>query len=297
MPNYFANWNSFVPHKKETDLPKLDVIRGMLESCETRNGNNSSGCWVVVRLKRENEFINVFFNSERVDKEIFRRLNSLKGTVISLRSENEKPVIADTEDVESIQTTLVKAVAAGNLKMEDLPALLEFSKGNDLLYEKWQLFKRQLEYEGLAKTMEEVSQRTVELKSAIDQETDKLVKLKDIYKEVSQKRRELIRELDEALTFMQGEDYPHGSGRSGMNGYGAENLVMIKAGYHNLLEAIERFRPQKGIFVICGNKLHKIHHAYLEDKGRVFLLGSAQEFNRHGGDESHKIVDRILPLL
>ena len=47
---------------------------------------------------------------------------------------------------------------------------------------------------------------------------------------------------------MQGEDYPQGTDRSGLNGIGTENLVSIDTGYNNLLDAIEKFRPQKGIF-------------------------------------------------
>ena len=96
---------------------------------------------------------------------------------------------------------------------------------------------------------------------------------------------------------MQGEDYPQGTGRSGLNGLGTENLVHIDTGYNKLLQAFGQFRPQKGIFVICGDEIHKIHHAYLEDKGRVFLLGSSLEFNRRGREASREFVDRILHLL
>ena len=111
------------------------------------------------------------------------------------------------------------------------------------------------------------------------------------------RRSELLRELEDALVLMQGEDHPQGTGRSGLNGVGTENLVSIDTGYNNLLDAIEKFRPQRGIFVICGDEIHKIHHAYIEEKGRVFLLGSTQEFNRRGREASREIVDRILHLL
>lgn len=35
----------------------------------------------------------------------------------------------------------------------------------------------------------------------------------------------------------------------------------------------------------------------MEDKGRVYLLGSAKEFNKRAHEKSRKTVDRILHLL
>lgn len=157
--------------------------------------------------------------------------------------------------------------------------------------------KQQIDQEGVAKAKEELGEKNTKLQGAIDREWGKWYELNAIHQEVFEKQQELLRELEDALVLMQGEDHPQGTGRSGLNGVGTENLVSIDTGYNNLLDAIEKFRPQRGIFVICGDEIHKIHHAYLEDKGRVFLLGSAQEFNRRGREASREIVDRILHLL
>ena len=296
---YYATRGIRFNPPKDTELPILDEITGALIDVRSKPRKQDNWFWLIIRLMTGDDITSVFFAQEIVLSTDVELLNSLHGKTVTLRNKSGTPAIYTIriESEESIRTRLLDGVVAGIFKMEDLPALLEFFKGNDSQYEQWQLFKQQLEHDGLIKTREEVSRMTTKLRNAIDREQDKLCELNAIYHEVFEKKQELLRELDDALVLMQGEGYPQGTSRSGLNGIGTENLVSIDTGYNKLLQAIEKFRTQKGIFVICGDEIHKIHHAYLEEKGRVFLLGSAQEFNRRGHEESRKIVDRILHLL
>jgi hypothetical protein len=247
----------------------------------------------------DDDLVSVYFAQKAVLATDVDLLNSLYGRVVTLRSKSGNPEIStiSVKSEESLRSRLLDGVIANQYKMEDLPALIAFSKGDDSMFEKWQLFKQQIDQEGVAKAKEELSEKNTKLQGTIDREWEKWHELNAIHQEVFEKQQELLRELEDALVLMQGEDHPQGTGRSGLNGVGTENLVSIDTGYNNLLDAIEKFRPQRGIFVICGDEIHKIHHAYLEDKGRVFLLGSAQEFNRRGREASREIVDRILHLL
>ena len=296
---YFANNGRRFKPPKGSGLPVLYEITGKLVDARTKPRKQDNRPWLIIWLTADDDLISVYFAQETVLATDVDLLNSLYGRVITIRNNSGAPEICTirVKSEESLRSELLDGVVAGNLNMEDLPALLEFSKGDDSRFEKWQLFKMQLEQEGLVKTREEVNQRTAEMQNAIDREQGKLDELNAIYQEVFEKKQELLRELEDALVLMQGEDYPQGTGRSGLNGLGTENLVHIDTGYNNLLDAIEKFKPQKGIFVICGDEIHKIHHAYLEGKGRVFLLGSAQEFNRRGREASREIVERILHLL
>lgn len=294
---YFANGSRFNPPKR-AELPILYEITGKLIDARPKPRNNDD-YWLIVRLMTEDDLISVYFAQKAVLATDVDLLNSLYGRVVTLRSKSGNPEIStiSVKSEESLRSRLLDGVLANQYKMEDLPALIAFSKGDDSMFEKWQLFKQQIDQEGVAKAKEELRQKNTKLQSAIDREWEKWNELNAIHQEVFEKQQELLRELEDALVLMQGEDYPQGTGRSGLNGVGTENLVSIETGYNNLLDAIEKFRPQKGIFVICGDEIHKIHHAYVEDKGRVFLLGSAQEFKRRGREASREIVDRILHLL
>ena len=294
---YFANGSRFNPPKR-AELPILYEITGKLIDARPKPRNNDD-YWLIIQLMTENDLISVYFAQKAVLATDVNLLNSLYGRVVTLRSKSGNPEIStiSVKSEESLRSRLLDGVIANQYKMEDLPALIAFSKGDDSMFEKWQLFKQQIDQEGVAKAKEEFSQKNAKLQSAIDREWEKWHELNAIHQEVFEKQQELLRELEDALVLMQGEDYPQGTDRSGLNGVGTENLVSIDTGYNNLLDAIEKFRPQKGIFVLCGDEIHKIHHAYVEDKGRVFLLGSAQEFNRRGREASREIVDRILHLL
>jgi len=296
---YFADGGRGFNPLKESNLLALHEISGTLLDAHTKPRQHNKGYWLVVRLMSRDVVISVYFSQENVLSRDIDILNSLRGRAVTIRNNGGAPEVGTIEvkSEESIRTRLLDGVIAGRYKMEDLPALIAFSKGDDSMFEKWQLFKQQIDQEGVAKAKEKLSQKNTKLQSAIDREWEKWNELNAIHQEVFEKQQELLRELEDALVLMQGEDYPQGTGRSGLNGVGTENLVSIDTGYNNLLDAIEKFRPQRGIFVICGDEIHKIHHAYLENKGRVFLLGSAQEFNRRGREASREIVDRILHLL
>ena len=294
---YFANGSRFNPPKRAA-LTILYEITGKLIDARPKPRNNDD-YWLIVQLMTEDDLISVYFAQKAVLATDVNLLNSLYGRVVTLRSKSGNPEIStiSVKSEESLRSRLLDGVLANQYKMEDLPALIAFSRGDDSVFEKWQLFKQQIDQEGVAKAKEELGEKNTKLQGAIDREWGKWYELNAIHQEVFEKQQELLRELEDALVLMQGEDHPQGTGRSGLNGVGTENLVSIDTGYNNLLDAIEKFRPQKGIFVICGDEIHKIHHAYLEDKGRVFLLGSAQEFNRRGREASREIVDRILHLL
>ena len=285
---YFANGSRFNPPKRAA-LPILYEITGKLIDARPKPRNNDD-YWLIIQLMTDDDLVSVYFAQKAVLATDVDLLNSLYGRVVTLRSKSGNPEIStiSVKSEESLRSRLLDGVIANQYKMEDLPALIAFSKGDDSMFEKWQLFKQQIDQEGVAKAKEELSQKNTKLQGTIDREWEKWHELNAIHQEVFEKQQELLRELEDALVLMQGEDHPQGTGRSGLNGVGTEN---------NLLDAIEKFRPQRGIFVICGDEIHKIHHAYLEDKGRVFLLGSAREFNRRGREASREIVDRILHLL
>ncbi len=294
---YFANGSRFNPPKR-TALPILYEITGKLIDARPKPRNNDD-YWLIIQLMTDDDLVSVYFAQKAVLATDVDLLNSLYGRVVTLRSKSGNPEIStiSVKSEESLRSRLLDGVIANQYKMEDLPALIAFSRGDDSMFEKWQLFKQQIDQEGVAKAKEELNLKNTKLQSAIDREWEKWYELNAIHQEVFEKQQELLRELEDALVLMQGEDHPQGTGRSGLNGVGTENLVSIDTGYNNLLDAIDKFRPQRGIFVICGDEIHKIHHAYVEDKGRVFLLGSAQEFNRRGREASREIVDRILHLL
>lgn len=296
---YFADEGRGFNPPKESNLPALREIVGTLLDAHTKPRQHIKGYWLIVRLMSRDVVISVYFSQENVLSRDLDILNSLRGRAVTIRNNSGAPEIGTIEvkSEESLRARLLDGVIASRYKMEDLPALIAFSKGDDSMFEKWQLFKQQIDQEGIAKAKEEFSQKNAKLQNAIEREWEKWNELNAIHQEVFEKQQELLRELEDALVLMQGEDYPQGTDRSGLNGVGTENLVSIDTGYNNLLDAIEKFRPQRGIFVICGDEIHKIHHAYIEEKGRVFLLGSTQEFNRRGREASREIVDRILHLL
>lgn len=97
--------------------------------------------------------------------------------------------------------------------------------------------------------------------------------------------------------FLQGEDYLHGTYNNISLGVESDNIVRIDNGYKKLIEAFENFKTMKEVYVICENKIHKIHHAYLEEKGRAFLLGSSKEYLKNKPAEAKKLVDRIIHAL
>ena len=299
MPNYFVKRNKFVPPGKESDLPVLDAITGTLESCDVRAGNNSTGWWVVVRLKRDDDTVNVFFNSDNVGDDIMIRLHSLLGKTITLRSDKETPVIdiAGVKDEGSIRVTLLKGVAAGNIKAEDLPALLEFAKGKNEVFEKWSLFKQQIENEGLAKVKDNLDKVAKDAQDEIERREAKINELDDIKQGLLKKQEEMLSGVDKALMLLLGEDPYQGGYAAIPRDNESKNFVRIGKSYDELMSAFEEFRVKKGVFVISDGKIHLIHHAYLEDNGRAFLIGSSKEYLKTKPEDVKRIIDRIMRVL
>lgn len=299
MAIYFANRNHLNPPRREKDKPELESVTGVLLSFDTRPGNNSAGYWFIFRLQEGEEIISVYFKPEDIDDDDLSRYFMLRGMTVILRSHNNKPVL-DTISVKSegeIRADLLKGVAAGKIQMEDLPALLEFAKGKDGQNEKWALFKRQIEIEGLTSVKEDIARRIADEQDEIEREKAKLNQLQDIYQDVVKEKEERLRELNDAIMFLQGDDYLHGTYNNISLGVGSENLVRIDNGYKKLIEAFESFKTMKEVYVICENKIHRIHHAYLEEKGRAFLLGSSKEYLKNKPAEAKKLVDRIIHAL
>lgn len=299
MPNYFANGNRFRPHSNETGLPIIDSITGVLDSFISRSGNNPSGYWFIARVVCGDETFNVFFDPENVNNDDIQRFEFLQTKRIRLSCKNGMPFFNE-ESVDSewaIRAELLKGVTAGTIKMEDLQALVEFAKGNDMLNEKWQLFKKKTEEEGLEKVKEEMDKEVEKEQAAIEQKTALRNYLRGVYKDVLNEVNETLRKLNSALIFLQGEDYLQGTKATISYSSLSNNLVPIYDGYNHLLDAFEKFRTRKGVFVICGNTIHKIHHAFLEDKGRAFLLGSSQEFLRSKPEKVKEIIDEVYRQL
>lgn len=299
MPNYFANNNRFRPPKREKDLPVLDSITGTLEDWDVRPGNNESGSWFVFRIKKGDDHVNAFFRPDFVDDRDLSRLVSLVGNVITLRSYNDKPIldVIDVEPEESIRAKLLDGVLAGTIKEEDLPALLEFAKGKNDLFEKWKLFKQQIDNDGLLKTRENLEQQNAREQVAIKRESDKLYQLNEIYSTVTQEKERVLKELRTEIIFLQGEDGLEGTDGSLSYSFTSDSIVRIGHGYRNLMEAFEKIKTKNGVYVICDGRIHKIHHAYLEEKGRAFLIGSSKEYLRTKPEEVKKLVDQIHQIL
>ncbi|MBR5174297.1 MAG: hypothetical protein IKW89_00020 [Bacteroidales bacterium] len=294
MTLYFAHGNKLVPPNKNKDNPTLDMITGTLTRYGTKTGNNDSGYWLVISLKTDDDFVNVYFNPDQFDIAMFNRNESLLERTVTLRSIGGMPILnaIDTDSEASVRSGLLKGVTAGTINMEDLPALLEFAKGNVELFAKWQLFQKFIEKEGAEKVREDIEKDIKETQEEFDQFTAKRDHLYDIYKEAMDEMYGMLESLDSALYFLQGEEYLQGT-QYMFYGHHSENLVPIIDGYNNLLEAFEKFKTRKGVFVIIGNTIHKIHHAYLDDKGRAYLLGSAKEFRTSKPERIKEIIDEL----
>lgn len=300
MPNYFANNNHFVPHKNNPDLPVIDSVTGLLISCDTKSGNNSSGSWVVVRLRIDNDYTNLFFDSSNIDPQTHDYLFLFLNKRINVQCSKGKPIISVVEGADSemtIRAELLKGVASGNIKMDELPALMEFLKGEDKLFEQWMLFRKKIENDGLAKVLEELTEMASKLQNSISQEKNKLKEMEDVHEVVKRERDALLKELNSSLMILQGENSLQGSHFDSIFAHHSDELIPIENSYHGLIDSLQKAGSCKGIFVICGNTIHKIHHLFLESKGRAYLLGTEQEFNKTNPQKVKEIIDRIREIL
>lgn len=299
MVNYFANGSQFRPPKSDADAPVLESITGTLVSWDTRAGNSSSGKWLVIRIEKEDDYINCFFDVDSFVDADYDMLDGLKNRTVTISSAKSSPVI-NTINVKSeggIRERLLEGVAAGRVNADDLPALLEFANGNDEMFEKWNLFKKQLEADGLEKMKEDVDNKVSDCQNDIDRKRGELSKLCDIKESVATEKNRVLAELQSDLTFLQGEKWLESNRYSTSFGPGSENLVEIGVGYHGITEAFAKFKTQKGVYVICDGKIHLIHHAYLEEKGRAFLIGESKEYLRTKPEKVRQIIDDIHEVI
>ena len=298
MPKYFANKNRFVPSKadQENGLQSLDSITGTLVAINIRPGNSNSGLWLIFRVKKDYGYTDVFFDAINVGESEIDRYEFFRGKAVTIRSVNESPGIETmgAESEETIRASLLKGVAAGNIQTDDLPVLLEFAKGKDIPFEKWTLFKERIKNEGLEKTKEDIAKGAEAIRIAIEQEKKQLSRLKELRQEVNAEMESVLGEVYSALVFLQGEDSLEGSRVKLASAYRSGNLIPIGDGHIALMDAFEKFKTKKGVYVVCKDKIHRIHDAYVENGGRAFLLGTSKEFLRTKPDEVKKLIDKFL---
>ncbi len=290
MVKYFANNNKFTPSwdGHENGLQPIDNISGTLISSDIRPGRSPSGFWLVFNIKKTNGYyIDVFFDALNSSETNYTRYNILCGKTVTIKSIKGIPNIETvcTESEDSVRASLLKGVADGIIKMEDLPILLEVAKGKDVPFEKWDVFKQQLENERLAVVKEKTVDKADTLKKQIELEESRLHELKELLRKVDEDKTRMLTELYSSIMFLQGDKYPNN-----YLAYQSENLVNIGDGYNRLIEAFQKFRTKKGVYVICEDRICHIHDAYLEPDGRAFLLGATKSFKRTKVEE---ILDKI----
>ncbi len=241
-------------------------------------------------------YSNVFF--EAYDRESSNELqDGLKGKRIQLRCYNGKPSIqaAAPYSESEIQADLLKGVIAGTIKVEDLPALRAFSKGDVSLFEEWSVFKKQIESKGFEKVKEEVEENASRIQGRIKQEEAKLEELGKVYHDILLKKEAILAEISSALMLLQGEEGLQGTCSIHYH-HDTPEIVRIGDGYDNLNSAFQKAGTRKGLYVICENKIHKIHHIFLEEKGRAFLLAEEKEYLKKGPENIREIIDTVEKL-
>lgn len=300
MPKFFANKNKLVPSKEdqENGLQPLDSITGTLVSSDIRPGRSSSGFWLVFKIKRDYGYIDVFFDALSAGETEIDRYDILRGKAVAIKSVNESPYIetVGAESEETIRSSLLKGVAAGNIKMEDLPILLDVAKGKVVPFEKWDLFKKQIENEGFEKTKEKINEDAEAIRKEIEREEAQLSRVKALLCEVDAEKDKVLGELYSTLTFLQGENSLESGRIRFAAAYRSDNIIPVGESYCALMDAFEKFRTKKGVYVVCEDKIHLIHSAYIENGGRAFLIGTSKEYLRTKPEEVRKLTDKFLAL-
>lgn len=292
MATYFINGNKFVPPKSDQDIPALDSITGVFEFCDTKEKNNGYGYWLVMHLKVLDEYFYVYCTLSNVNTETFEVLGKVHGKRIKLTCENGCPLVQTLDPDYEFRVTLLKGLASGNIKKEDLPALLAFAKGEDELFEQWSLFKKQLEAEGLEDVKNQISEAISKKQKEIERDKERLHKLHEIESTVNSEKDALLKELSTSLRLLEGEESLRGT--CVYYGYGdTEQMIRIGNGYQNLISALSKAGTRKGIYVISGNKIHLIHYLFLENKGRAFLIGTDKEYLKTKPEKVKEIIDSI----
>lgn len=300
MPKYFANKSQFTPSKTdlENGLQPVEFITGILSSVSIRPGNSSSGFWLVFRVKKDYGYTDVYFDALNTVEPDIERYEIFRGKVVTIRSANERPDLdtAGSESEETVRASLLKGVAAGNIQMDDLPILLEIAKGKDFPLEKWTLFKQTIENEGLEKTKEDIIKKANAVREEIEREKAKLSRVKALLCEVDAEKDKVLGELYTALTFLQGENSLESGRIRFAAAYRSDNIIPVGESHGALMDAFEKFRTKKGVYVVCGDKIHLIHSAYIENGGRAFLIGTSKEYLRTKPEEVRKLTDKFLAL-
>lgn len=300
MPKFFANKNQFTPSKTdlENGLQPLDAITGSLVSSDIRRGNCSSGFWLVFKVKKDYGYIDVFFDALSIGESEIARFDIYRGKIVTIKSVNESPSIelAAAESEETIRSSLLKGVAAGNIKMEDLPILLDVAKGKVVPFEKWDLFKKQIENEGFEKTKEKINEDAEAIRKEIERKEAQLSRVKALLCEVDAEKDKVLGELYSTLTFLQGENSLESGRIRFAAAYRSDNIIPVGESYCALMDAFEKFRTKKGVYVVCEDKIHLIHSAYIENGGRAFLIGTSKEYLRTKPEEVRKLTDKFLAL-
>lgn len=298
MHKYFASGNRFRLPKDEDGPSPINSIAGTFLSYTLRPGRNISGQWLVLTIKQDETIINAYFDSSGITIQDEDLLDSNLDRTITLTTKNGRPLI-NTIDVKSegdIRERLLRGVSEGNVKAEDLPALLAFAQGDDTLFAKWQLFKQEHENESLAQKKEELAaektrleQEAARAQESVDNERDKVDRLKALENTVRTEVYKLYHDLEAQIVFLQGDD-THYCGYS-------DYLIPIDSGYNKLMKGFEKFRTQRGIFLLCGGKIHEITHAYFEEKGRAYLIGPAREYKTTKPEVIQAISQEINGIL
>ena len=288
---YFANGNTFRPSYWETNPRMLDYITGVLVTCTQRT---DSEVWYVAELIDDGERTFVYFDSE-IDTSDYERLLSFTGKAIKLYCIGGKPLISligtDAEGI--IRANLLRGVAEGQISKEDLPALFDFYRGNYDRFPKWTIFKKQLNNEELIKVEEDLNRQNENLKKDIEAKEKENNQLYEFLEEIEKHKKEFLRQIEGCLLLLQGEEYIEGNQYLTSFGPTPDNIITIGSGYKRLKEAIEKFRIMKGVYAIVDDKILKVHHVFLEPKGRAFLLGSSTTILRTKPDKLKELIGDI----
>lgn len=299
MAIYFASGSKFNPPKADVEVPAIKSITGTLSSFDVREGRSFSGKWLVIKVKKDDELFSVYFDYDRIVDADILVLQKLNGRIVTLTCEQSSPLInsISVESEGSIRERLLEAVASGNIHMDDLPALLEFANGKDELFEKWKLFKQELDIVGLEKKKDEIFNSISDCQRAIDKYTVQLSELKKIYDSVYKERQRVLSELQSDIYFLQGENGLVGTKYNSVYASENDNIVSIDTGgYTKLIASFAKFKTAKDVYVICDGKFHRIHHAYLEEKGRAFLIGESKQYASANPEKLRQIIDEIHDL-
>lgn len=162
---YFANGSRFNPPKRAA-LPILYEITGKLIDARPKPRNNDD-YWLIIQLMTDDDLVSVYFAQKAVLATDVDLLNSLYGRVVTLRSKSGNPEIStiSVKSEESLRSRLLDGVIANQYKMEDLPALIAFSRGDDSMFEKWQLSSNRSTKKGLPRPRKSSARKTQNYKA------------------------------------------------------------------------------------------------------------------------------------